>query len=269
MSSTPIQKVALINLGTVNPRKVTFLNKKGDKGDTGPAGKDAHLPTDKELIKLLTPFIPPAIPGHTPTDKELLKLIRPLIPIVKDGETPSDAKLLSLIRPLIPHVEDGKRGPAGKDGKDGSPDTAEEIIGKINTSKDKIELKRIKDIETVFQGAQNQKLTLPITFTLETPTATESFPFFETGDAIRITSVSAILKGGTSVTFNIQKRLKTAVNSTGTNILASSMVTTQTWGKTTSLSNALIPADAYLVFVTSAVSGISSGNTITLRLTYI
>lgn len=50
-------------------------------------------------------------------------MIRPLIPVVKNGETPSDERLLSLIRPLIPVV---------RNGNDGSPDTGEDIVIKVN-----------------------------------------------------------------------------------------------------------------------------------------
>ncbi len=107
-----------------------------------------HTPTDEELLKLITPLIPDVKDGYTPTEdelllliqplvpkmpavlmptnEELLSLIRPLIPNVQNGETPSNDKLLSLIQPLIPEPEQGKSG------NDGSPDTGEEIISKIN-----------------------------------------------------------------------------------------------------------------------------------------
>ena len=75
----------------------------GFKGDEGKPGRDAHTPTQEELIALIKPLIP-AIPkdGHTPTKEEILILIKPLIPKV---EFPSDKKLLSLIEPLIPDLD--------------------------------------------------------------------------------------------------------------------------------------------------------------------
>lgn len=55
-----------------------------------------------------------------------LETIRKKIEEVKDGKTPTKEELTSLILPLIPEVSDGEPG------KDGSPDTGEEIIKKIN-----------------------------------------------------------------------------------------------------------------------------------------
>lgn len=57
----------------------------------------------------------------------------------KDGKTPSREELELLIKPLIPDVQDGK---------DGSPDTPEQIIDKINSlpeeEENQIDIKHIK-----------------------------------------------------------------------------------------------------------------------------
>lgn len=71
------------------------------------------MPSEKDLLKLITPLIPEVKDGQdgkTPTDKELRNLIEPLIPKVKDGEngkTPTKAELESLIRPLILNYMEG------------------------------------------------------------------------------------------------------------------------------------------------------------------
>lgn len=116
---------------------------KGEPGDT---------PTDEHLIELIRPLIPKVADGKTPTEKELLALIRPLIPKVKDGETPSDERLLSLLRPLIPEVQDGYTPIKGKDyfdGKDGSPDTPEQIREKLASleGEDRLDKSAIKGLE--------------------------------------------------------------------------------------------------------------------------
>lgn len=104
------------------------------KGDKGDPGLDAHTPTDKELLALIRPLIPPPIKGdkgepgndgndgHTPTAQEILAFIKPLIPKVRngqDGHTPTKAELVALIKSVMPVP------------KDGSPDTPQEIKQKL------------------------------------------------------------------------------------------------------------------------------------------
>ena len=78
------------------------------------------------------------VDGKTPTEDELIALIKPLIPQVsngldgKDGLKPTNKELLALIKPLIPKVQNGIDGINGSNGKDGSPDTGEDIVTKIN-----------------------------------------------------------------------------------------------------------------------------------------
>lgn len=119
--------------------KPRFKGEPGDKGDTV-KGDQGNTPTDKELISLIEPLIPPPIEGKTPTQKELLALIRPLIP---EAEKINNERLLSLIIPLIP--------PA----KYGSPDTPQQIVEKINTLEEKIEQKTIKGLDTVLRSLYN------------------------------------------------------------------------------------------------------------------
>ena len=113
----------------LDPLKVEIegIEKVVIQGKQGEPGKDGHTPTDTELLRIIRPLIPKVKDGHTPTDTELLRIIRPLIPKVKDGETPSDERLKALIQPLIAPMI-----PEPIPGKDGSPDTGEDIVKKIN-----------------------------------------------------------------------------------------------------------------------------------------
>lgn len=124
---------------------VSIKGEKGEKGDT---------PTDEHLIGLILPLIPEPIPGkdgYSPTEEDVLELIRPLIPEVKDGETPTDERLLSLIRPLIPAPIQGERG------NDGSPDTPDEIVDKVNQSGKKIQSKQVDGLLTVIRKIEQQE----------------------------------------------------------------------------------------------------------------
>ena len=252
MIQKTIQKIAVVNITSGEARRVTFFNKPGIQG---PPGKNATPPTAAELTDLILPHIPKPIPGHTPSDEELLALIRPLIPKVKNGESPSDAHLLSLIRPLIPEVKDGAPGQPGPKGDRGSPDSGKEIVEKINASKEKIELSRIKDIDTLGVGHSSYTAVKSATYSLWTPVLTDVDPFWQVPEGIQLVSVRATILGGTSVTFNLQKREKNASNSTGVTIMNSSMVATQAGAFTTTFTHPRLPKDSFLTLVASAVSG--------------
>lgn len=127
----------------------TLQTKKGDKGDSI-KGDKGDSPSEIELLRLIKPLIPKVKDGKSPTEDELLTLIRPLIPIPKDGVTPTDKYLLSLIRPLIP--------------KDGSPDTGEQIVEKINNSSLLIAKERVEGlVEYIRMAAQNAMSSMPVT----------------------------------------------------------------------------------------------------------
>lgn len=117
-----------------------------EKGNDGKDGKDGYTASDAELLALIKPLIPELKDGKTPTKDELLALIRPLIPIVKDGETPSDERLLALITPLIPPAPKD-----GVDGKDGSPDMADDIRNKLEllTGDERLDKSAVKGIEQI------------------------------------------------------------------------------------------------------------------------
>lgn len=87
------------------------------KGTKGDSGKDAKPPTQEELKKIVTPLVSKI------RDEEIVKLIKPLIP----------------------------------DAKDGSPDSPEEIVDKVNSAKNKISWKKIKDVpDFSFRDTMNQ-----------------------------------------------------------------------------------------------------------------
>lgn len=126
---------------------------KGAKGDPG------HTPTDEELLALIKPLIPEVKDGKdgedgkTPTESELLALIRPLVDGLEERVTPTDTRLKKLIKPLIPEVRDGEDGYTpikgkdyfdGKDGKDGSPDTAKQIVNKLESLNQHLSYSKLK-----------------------------------------------------------------------------------------------------------------------------
>src|SRR3990167_3475770 len=66
-------------------------------------GKDGHTPTEKELLSLIRPLVPPRI-----TEKELKTLIKPLIPKPikgkdgKDGISPNPQEIIQEVIKQIP-----------------------------------------------------------------------------------------------------------------------------------------------------------------------
>lgn len=107
-------------------------NIKGEKGDKG---DDAADPSDERLISLILPLIPKPIKGDKGDRGER-------------GASPTKEEILDLLYPLIPEPVKGDRGEDGIDGKDGSPDTGEQIIEKINSDESdaKIDASKIKNL---------------------------------------------------------------------------------------------------------------------------
>jgi hypothetical protein len=87
----------------------------GEKGEPGPKGESAYTPEEARAI--IAPIIPAPIPGRPG----------------RDGiDAPSREEILTDLIPYIPVPIDGRDGMPGRDGRDGSPDTGEEIVAKIN-----------------------------------------------------------------------------------------------------------------------------------------
>lgn len=112
---------------------VELITLKGEKGDAGD-NVDQEAVIKEVLSKISTPK-----DGVTPTKSELLALITPLIPKVKDGE---DADEQYIIEKVLERI------PTPKDGDDGSPDTPEQIIEKINSSEGLIDKERIRGLDS-------------------------------------------------------------------------------------------------------------------------
>lgn len=135
---SPIQKEDLELIEEVDIKVIR--GKKGDKGDTS---------TKEEILSLIKPLIPVPLSPKEIGTKELLPLISSLIPEVKDGKTPTKEELLKIIEPLIPLP-----------GKDGSPDSAKEIVEKINKGQIKIQRSKIEGFENVESQIANVRRNL-------------------------------------------------------------------------------------------------------------
>ena len=94
-----------------------------------------------------------------------------------------------------------------------------------------------------------------MSFVLDTPTSTDVFPIKGLPYDITVTKVTGTCYGGTSVTFQIDKRAAASLNSAGTNMLTSSLTATTTGANTTSFAVAGAASGYFLTFVASAVSG--------------
>lgn len=96
--------------------------------------------------------------GYTPVkgkdyfdgkDADEIKIIRTVlskIPKPKDGKDADEKSIVSQILSRIPRPKDGEPG------KDGSPDTAEQIADKLNTLEEKVDIKVIKGLKTYFDN---------------------------------------------------------------------------------------------------------------------
>lgn len=88
-------------------------------------------------------------------------------PAGKDGLAGMDGREGSQ-GPMGPAGRDGKtgpQGPAGMDGNDGSPDTAEQIIKKINTTEQQIDPKAIRGFNDLERIARANSNAVPVTTT--------------------------------------------------------------------------------------------------------
>jgi hypothetical protein len=105
------------------------------------------------------------------------------------------------------------------------------------------------------------------TYILDTPTATDVFPFEQFPYAITLTKVTATVLGGTSIAFNLEERASNALGSAGTDTMTSDLTATATGANTTSFSNAGVAAYAFLVFTGSSLNGAVGQVVITIEYT--
>lgn len=117
-------------------------------------GKDAD---PEEVAKLLleSPEFVDKLKEYLPTETDIKNYLKPLIPKVKDGYTPKkgvdyndgkDANVDEITRRVSLLMPLAKQGMQGDAGKDGSPDTGEEIAQKLNTLEDVVDQKVIKGL---------------------------------------------------------------------------------------------------------------------------
>lgn len=113
-------------------------------------GEDGKTPTEEELIAIIKPLIPTVEDGKTPTNEELLALIRPLISQIKDGATPTKEELIALITPLIPPAIPGK---------DGSPDSPEQVRDKLETlqGEERLDASAIKNLPEMIKAVETPR----------------------------------------------------------------------------------------------------------------
>lgn len=134
-------------------KMVDFLSSmKGEKGDK---------PSEEELKTIIKPLIPAPIKGDKGDKGDSIKGDKGddgYTPIKgkdyfdgKDGKTPSEKELKKLINPLIPLPIKGDKG---EKGDNGSPDTASEIVIKLESLKGDLRLdaSAIKGLEKLIKG---------------------------------------------------------------------------------------------------------------------
>ncbi len=90
---------------------------------------------------------------------------------------------------------------------------------------------------------------------IESPQATDVIPMAYVGDAVTVIAIRSVTDAGT-VTFNIEQRGKFTPATAGTDCLSADQVADTTGEEvTSSFAAATVPADNWLVFVASAMSG--------------
>lgn len=103
--------------------------------------------------------------------------------------------------------------------------------------------------------------------TIESPTASENITMFFTTKAITITQINDVIKGSTSVTWNIKFASARDAGSP-TSLFSSDRATTSVAGSsTTSFTNASIPANSWVWVTTSAIGGTPTELAVTLTYT--
>ena len=96
--------------------------------------------------------------------------------------------------------------------------------------------------------------TGPRNIAILAPTASENITLFFTTQALTISKIAHVIRGGTSVTFTV--RHASTRSATGTEVVTGGTVASSTTGATiTSFNNASIPANSWVWITTSAVSG--------------
>lgn len=112
------------------------------------------------------------------------------------------------------------------------------------------------------QGATGP--TGPRNITILAPSASEDMSLFYTTNALTISKIAHVIRGGTSVTFTI--RYASTRSAAGTEVITGGTVANSTTGATiTSFSSATISAGSWVWLTTSAVSGTVNELAVTLE----
>ncbi len=173
-------------------------------------GRDGHTPTEKELLVLIRPLIPPpAKDGHTPTDKELLALIKPLIPKVKDGATPTKEELVELIKPLIPAPIPGKDGADGHI-KDLAPQEVRDLL-ELLQGEERLDVEYIRGVEALIERISKR-------IAEREAKKNKSETTIITGGSGGATSTGAAAWGDITGTLSAQTDLQTALDAKADNV---------------------------------------------------
>jgi len=147
-------------LRTISKKKVTIGELKGIetvRGEKGGDGKDGKDADEERIIKEVLKKIRQPEDGKTPTRAELLDIIRPLIPSVRDGKDADEERILKRVISLMPIPKNGV------DGKNGSPDTPEQIAEKLNMLEGALEvtvLKGYENADEIIKKIKEQKLEM-------------------------------------------------------------------------------------------------------------
>lgn len=136
----------------------------------------------------------------------------------------------------------------------------------INTPNTSVAVYHYGSNKHIAIGAFDTDLYLPKkkSIGIELPTGSENITLFYTDEEITVTKIADVIRGTTSVTWNI--RYATARNSgSPTNLFSSNRTTSSASGATTtSFTNATIPAGSWVWLITSAISGTPEELNITL-----
>lgn len=132
---------------------------------------EINLKIVKEKINFISNFREPK-DGYTPikgkdyfdgkdvNENEIIRKILSKIREPKDGKDANEKRIIEKVIDIIKLPENGYTPVKGKDyfdGKDGSPDTAEQVADKLNTLEEKVEIKVIKGLKTYFDNI-NKKI---------------------------------------------------------------------------------------------------------------
>lgn len=92
--------------------------------------------------------------GVSADEEKIIKTVLGKIGDVEDGKDADEEYIIKRILNKMKSTEPGKQG---KPGKDGSPDTPEQIADKLNTLEERVDMKVIKGLKTYFDNL-NKKL---------------------------------------------------------------------------------------------------------------